>query len=352
MAANILDLPAEIMQKIFLFIDHRQIFQLRKVCGKFQSICSCPSVWRRVRFNSPTPLSFLFSSLHLMKNVTTDLFIKGYRRDNTGEREYAEKENLSVAFLEKLAAVCPGLKSLSLDDCYIDGNKVDISHLPNTLEKLSLAGSHVLNPHKFNKIGNNNLIDRFPHLREVDLSRSRCFWSLFHHPSGFWLWDTGVKKVVIQGYVNQTMIGFPTAAQRSRVESLDITDLTGFSMFYLSVTMRNDANSETVISLTGRNMPQLREVCIRCTNPGSEIYMFSDENLYDLFGGKFEDNHELPLKKLETLDLRGTAVTCEGILKMRDHFPALRMLRLEGSGVRSGDLAALKAAMPNCQLDL
>ena len=50
------------------------------------------------------------------------------------------KENLSEKYLNKLEALCPGLKVLNLQDCFIHGFKVKFSHLPKSLEKLSLAG--------------------------------------------------------------------------------------------------------------------------------------------------------------------------------------------------------------------
>jgi hypothetical protein len=42
----------------------------------------------------------------------------------------------------------------------------------------------------------------------------------------------------------------------------------------------------------------------------------------------------------------------EGILKMRVRFPGLKVLRLQGSRVTADQLVALRAAMPNCHIEL
>ncbi len=49
---------------------------LRELCSKLRPVCCSPGVWRRVCFNSPASLQFLWSCLPFMKNVTTDLTIK------------------------------------------------------------------------------------------------------------------------------------------------------------------------------------------------------------------------------------------------------------------------------------
>jgi hypothetical protein len=42
----------------------------------------------------------------------------------------------------------------------------------------------------------------------------------------------------------------------------------------------------------------------------------------------------------------------EGILEMRVRFPGLKVLRLQGSRVTADQLVAVRAAMPNCQIEL
>jgi len=42
----------------------------------------------------------------------------------------------------------------------------------------------------------------------------------------------------------------------------------------------------------------------------------------------------------------------EGILRILARFPALKVLRLQGSGVSAQELIAIRAAMPNCQIEL
>jgi hypothetical protein len=80
--AGILDLPPELLQQIFLYCDHSEILLLKDVCLKFHSVCTSSSVWRKVRLNKPTPLEVLESCLPLMKNATTDLFVRGFLRRN------------------------------------------------------------------------------------------------------------------------------------------------------------------------------------------------------------------------------------------------------------------------------
>jgi hypothetical protein len=107
---GILDLPPELLQQIILYCDHNEILHLKDVCLRFHSVCSSPSVWRNVRFNMPTPLNVLESCLPLMKNATTDLFVRGFLRKNIVRR--IDRGSLSRAFLEELATSCPGLKGL------------------------------------------------------------------------------------------------------------------------------------------------------------------------------------------------------------------------------------------------
>jgi|LakMenE01Jun11ns_1017448.scaffolds.fasta_scaffold9020512_1 hypothetical protein len=136
-STNILDLPPEILQEIILSLDHSEILHLKNqnVCHRFNSVCTSSSVWRKVRFGVPTPLHILTSCLPLMENNTTDLLIRGFLRKKTtvsgkekgdsgkstvsgkekgnlGKTTVRDKErgNLSQAYLEELAASCPGLK--------------------------------------------------------------------------------------------------------------------------------------------------------------------------------------------------------------------------------------------------
>jgi hypothetical protein len=110
---GILDLPPELLQQIILYCDHSQILHLKDVCLKFRSVCSASSVWRKVRFNKPTPLNVLESCLPLMKNTTTELRVRGFFNYYVRcKKEGPERENLSREFLEELATSCPGLKGL------------------------------------------------------------------------------------------------------------------------------------------------------------------------------------------------------------------------------------------------
>jgi hypothetical protein len=164
---GILDLPPELLQQIILFCDHSEILHLKDVCLKFRSVCSASSVWRKVRFNKPTPLNVLESCLPLMKNATTDLFVRGFLRKNTVRGK--ERGNLSRALFEELTTSCPGLKILRLEDCYITRSNISVSHLPKTIEKLSLAGCCVPPNSKFSDwiADSSKIREMFPHLAAV-----------------------------------------------------------------------------------------------------------------------------------------------------------------------------------------
>jgi hypothetical protein len=120
---GILDLPPELLQQIFLYCDHSEILHLKDVCLKFQSVCSSSSVWRKVRFNKPTPLNVLESCLPLMKNATTELCVQGCKK-------WPERENLSREFLEELATSCPGLKGLchQLNIFFLKAYRIQLNH--------------------------------------------------------------------------------------------------------------------------------------------------------------------------------------------------------------------------------
>jgi hypothetical protein len=60
-------------------------------------------------------------------------------------------------------------------------------------------------------------------------------------------------------------------------------------------------------------MPELREIRLRCTRDLTDRFIIDDGGLYDLLGGDLEEVGANPLLKLEILDLRGTAVTGEGM---------------------------------------
>jgi hypothetical protein len=101
---------------------------------------------------------------------------------------------------------------------------------------------------------------------------------------------------------------FPKTEQNCLVESLDLTDLSNLSLNCMRTRL------DEHITVTGRNMPELREICLRCTDPNlKDKSTFDDHGLYHLFGGFFEEERAMPLLKLEILDLRGTAVTGEGM---------------------------------------
>ncbi len=93
---------------------------------------------------------------------------------------------------------------------------------------------------------------------------------------------------------------------------MDLTDISDVSLDNLNGRKRLDVRN----SVTGWNMPELREISLRCRVPNlRDEFNFSDVGLYNLFGGFFFDEESAmpPLLKLEILDLRGTAVTGEGM---------------------------------------
>jgi hypothetical protein len=287
MGPGILGLPVEILQQIILYFDHSEIFHLKDVCLKFHSVCISSSVWRKVRFNKPTPNNVLTSCLPLMKN-TIDLFLRGF---------YNCPENLSPEFFDELAAACPGLKTLRLEDwLFTLRSRLDVSHLPKSIEKLSLAGTTMLCIS-----ASSELKEMFPHLTEVDLSD--------YHDSGnqdlFWLWSTGVKKVIMQSTPRISWEGFPAPEQQCSVESLDLTNTS-----YIPLLLPT-ARPKAWPFVSGRNMPELKEISLRSTERMAHL---SDVDLRSFFGESHKDGGEAtPLMKLEDLDLRGTAVTGEGM---------------------------------------
>ena len=55
------------------------------------------------------------------------------------------RDNVTLAFLRRLSAVCPNLKVLHLEDCTFNyTSNIQLSDLPKTIEKLSLAGGWIL----------------------------------------------------------------------------------------------------------------------------------------------------------------------------------------------------------------
>jgi hypothetical protein len=172
-----------------------------------------------------------------------------------------------------------------------------VSRLPKTIEKLSLAGTTIVKGIS----ASTELKEMFPYLTEVNVSN--------YHEHGnqdlFWPWSTGVKKVIIQGSCAASLEGFPAPEQQCSVESLDLSN-TSFSSL-----LTTPARPMAWKSVSGRNMPELREISLRCTN---RKYDLPDVCLYHIFCDAHEDGSEAtPLMKLEDLDLRGTAVTGEGM---------------------------------------
>jgi hypothetical protein len=169
-----------------------------------------------------------------------------------------------------------------------------VSDLPKTIEKLSLAGTTMRS-----KSASSTLKEMFPHLTEVDLSDYHDFGM----QEFFWPWSTGVKKVIMQGCYTARREGFPAPEQQCSIESLDLTNMVPPPGF--------ERRRKAWYNLSGRNMPELKEITLRCTNRKDPL---SDAGLYRIFGDAHEDGSEAtPLMKLEDLDLRGTAVTGEGM---------------------------------------
>jgi hypothetical protein len=228
-----------------------------------------------------------------MKNATIDLFLRGIDNSESSERN----ESLSPEFFEELAAACPSLKTLGLEGFFwfsLWSNVVDVSDLPKTIEKLSLAGTTMRS-----KSASSTLKEMFPHLTEVDLSDYHDFGM----QEFFWPWSTGVKKVIMQGCYTARREGFPAPEQQCSIESLDLTNMVppGFTR----------RRRKAWYNISGRNMPELKEITLRCTNRKDPL---SDAGLYRIFGDAHEDGSAAtPLMKLEDLDLRGTAVTGEGM---------------------------------------
>ena len=112
-----------------------------------------------------------------------------------------------------------------------------------------------------------------------------------------------MKKVIMKSPSPRFWQGFPAPEQQCSVESLDLTNMVPPPGF--------ERRRKAWYNISGRNMPELKEITLRCTNRKDPL---SDAGLYRIFGDAHEDGSEAtPLMKLEDLDLRGTAVTGEGM---------------------------------------
>ena len=65
----------------------------------------------------------------------------------------------------------------------------------------------------------------------------------------------------------------------------------------------------------------------------------------------FRDGTQAP-KRLRKLNLRGTKVSDEGVRQVLTHISSLRLLNLTGTRVTAAGVAALKKALPRCQVEL
>jgi hypothetical protein len=183
-----------------------------------------------------------------------------------------------------------------------------MSHLPKTIEKLSLDSCSL--PPKI-KFTSSEIREMFPHLTEVELFRSCLDW-FPSKPAFLPWWNCRFKRFIMRGsngvWYDQIQV-FPKTEQNSLREFLDLTNFPKVALSNLKTKTRPSVYN----SVTGRNMPELREIRLRCTRDLNDRFTIDDGGLYDLLGGDLEEVGANPLLKLEILDLRGTAVTGEGM---------------------------------------
>ncbi|KAB7494135.1 F-box/LRR-repeat protein 12 [Armadillidium nasatum] len=135
----------DVLLNIFSKLYATDLYNLKSVHERFESIIEDKYLWKHVHFGSnPIKLQFLRKFIKYFGTHTISITITGYIR-STVHSQQKKSRCLSEAFCLSLKRRCPALQELHLYNCYINYSDTKFNCFPSSIKKLSLCKTHLLN---------------------------------------------------------------------------------------------------------------------------------------------------------------------------------------------------------------
>ncbi|KAL6443454.1 hypothetical protein ACFW04_002949 [Cataglyphis niger] len=132
---NILEFSDDVLLNILKYLYPQDLMAVSLCCHRLAQLIQDRTLWRRVDFRiKPMLLNDLNQYMKFLQPITMSLAMRG----NFVSGECSE--HLTQRFFENVKALCNQLKELIIEEYYINGDKIQITDFPCTIEKLSLKG--------------------------------------------------------------------------------------------------------------------------------------------------------------------------------------------------------------------
>ncbi|XP_014482502.1 PREDICTED: uncharacterized protein LOC106748476 isoform X2 [Dinoponera quadriceps] len=131
---HILDFSDDVLLNILKYVDPQDLLAVTLCCQRFAQVAQDRTLWRKVDFRSkPMLWDDLKWYLKFLQPMTTSLAIRGHLFSG-------KNSALTQHFFSNIRILCSQLKELIIEEYQINGDKIQITDFPPTIEKLSLEG--------------------------------------------------------------------------------------------------------------------------------------------------------------------------------------------------------------------
>ncbi|KAK2586450.1 hypothetical protein KPH14_010725 [Odynerus spinipes] len=131
---HLLDFCDDILLNILKYLSPQELMALSLCSQRLAQVTRDRTLWRKVDFRTiPMSLNDIDRYTKFFQPMTTSVAMRGDLHSN-------KCSGLTQKFFDTLNTHCGQLKELIIEDYHIDGDKVQITDFPRTIEKLSLKG--------------------------------------------------------------------------------------------------------------------------------------------------------------------------------------------------------------------
>ncbi|XP_053970319.1 uncharacterized protein LOC128894660 [Hylaeus anthracinus] len=131
---HILDFSDDVLLNILKYLNPQDLMAVSLCCQRLNQIVQDKTLWRKVDFRAlPMSSDDLKEYVKFFQPMTTTLAIRGCLNSEIEAR-------LSPCLFNSIKHVCTQLKELVIEQYNINGNEIQITDFPRTIEKLSLQG--------------------------------------------------------------------------------------------------------------------------------------------------------------------------------------------------------------------
>ncbi|XP_011332854.2 uncharacterized protein LOC105276711 isoform X2 [Ooceraea biroi] len=135
---NILEFSDDVLLNILKYLYPQDLMAVSLCCRRFAQLTQDRTLWKRVDFRTkPILPDDLNKYIKFLQPMTMSLALRGkLLSDETS----VLTEHFFNNFFNNVRSLCNQLKELIIEEYYINGNKIQITDFPCTIEKLSLEG--------------------------------------------------------------------------------------------------------------------------------------------------------------------------------------------------------------------